>query len=153
MYYNNQLTSLDVSGCTALTYLDCYSNQIRGVAMTELIESLPDRESASEGDLWVYDNETPEGNMMTKVQVKIATDKNWNVQMWDEEEYDWVPYEGEIIPGNANGDGVVDAQDIATVRDYILGRDPQPFSLESADLDESGTVDIVDLTRLIEKLK
>jgi hypothetical protein len=51
-------------------------------AATELIESLPDRESASEGDLWVYDNETPEGNMMTKVQVKIATDKNWNVQIF-----------------------------------------------------------------------
>jgi hypothetical protein len=50
--------------------------------MTELIESLPDRESASEGDLWVCDNETPEGNMMTKVQVKIATDKNWNVQIF-----------------------------------------------------------------------
>ena len=121
-------------------------------AATELIESLPDRESASEGDLWVYDNETPEGNMMTKVQVKIATDKNWNVQMWDEEEYDWVPYEGEIIPGDANGDGEVDAQDIATVRDYILGLDPQPFSFESANLNGDGTVDIQDLTQLIQLL-
>ena len=26
--YENQLTALDVSGCTALEYLDCYSNQL-----------------------------------------------------------------------------------------------------------------------------
>ena len=90
--------------------------------------------------------------MMTKVQVKIATDKNWNVQMWDEEEYDWVPYEGEIIPGDANGDGEVDAQDIATVRDYILGLDPQPFSFESANLNGDSVVDIQDLTQLIQLL-
>ena len=92
----NQLTSLNVSGCEVLKTLSCYNNQIRGTAMTNLVNSLPDWKTASEkGTLLVYRDETPAGNMMTKVQVKIATDKNWNVQMWDEEEYGWVPYEGE----------------------------------------------------------
>ena len=152
--FNNQLTSLDMSHDTALERLECYSNQIRGAAMTTLVNSLPDRKSASEkGTFEVYYDETPDGNLMTKLQVKIATDKNWNVWMWDDEEvYDWVPYEGEIIPGDANGNGVVDAQDIATVRDYILGLDPQPFSLESADMNANGVVDIQDLTQLIQLL-
>ena len=47
----------------------------------------------------------------------------------------------------------MDAKDIATVRDYILGLNPTPFSPESADLSDDGTVDIVDLTRLIEMVK
>ena len=47
---------------------------------------------------------------------------------------------------------MVDAQDIATVRDYILSRDPQPFSLESANLNGDGAVDIQDLTQLIQLL-
>ena len=97
---SNQLTSLDVSNNTALKELYCSGNQIRGKGMTDLVKSLPDRSSAlEEGELGVYDDETPAGNMMTKVQVKIATDKNWNVQMWDEEEFDWVPYEGETPDG------------------------------------------------------
>ena len=153
--FNNQLSSLDVSHNTALERLECYSNQIHGAAMTTLVNSLPDRKSASEkGTFEVYYDETPDGNLMTKLQVKIATDKNWNVWMWDDEEvYDWVPYEGEIIPGDANGDGEVNAKDIETVRNYILGLPATPFSLESADLDKSHTVDIVDLTRLIEMVK
>ena len=152
--FNNQLTSLDMSHDTALERLECYSNQIRGAAMTTLVNSLPDRKSASEkGTFEVYYDETPDGNLMTKLQVKIATDKNWNVWMWDDEEvYDWVPYEGEIIPGDANGNGVVDAQDIATIRDYILGLDPQPFSFESANLNGDSAVDIQDLTKLIQLL-
>lgn len=42
--------------------------------------------------------------------------------------------------------------DVDCLRDYILGRNPKPFSLESADQDESGTADIVDLTKLIKYL-
>ncbi len=152
--FNNQLTSLDMPHNTALERLECYSNQIHGAAMTTLVNSLPDRKSASEkGTFEVYYDETPEGNMMTKVQVGIATDKNWNVWMYDDEEvYDWVPYEGEIIPGDANGDGEVNALDIDCLRDYILGLDPQPFSFESANLNGDSTVDIQDLTQLIEIL-
>ena len=89
---------------------------------------------------------------MTPGQVEIAKEKNWNVVMWDDDYEDFIPYEGEIIPGDANGDGEVDAQDIATVRDYILGLAPAPFSFESANLNGDSTVDIQDLTQLIEIL-
>ena len=150
----NQLTSLDVSHNMALTRLYCYCNRIRGTDMTKLVNSLPDRKSASEeGTLWVYYiDDSPAGNMMTPGQVEIAREKNWNVVMWDDDYEDFIPYEGEIIPGDANGNGVVDAQDIATIRNYILGLDPQPFSFESANLNGDSTVDIQDLTQLIEIL-
>ena len=44
-------------------------------------------------------------------------------------------------------------QDVERLSDYILGRNSSAFSLKSADLDDNGTVDITDLTLLIEKLK
>ena len=149
----NELTSLDVSKNTTLAELWCFNNLIRGKGMTDLVKSLPDRSSASkEGKLYVYRDETPAGNLMTPGQVEIATNKKWSVLRYDVDIRDWVAYEGEIIPGDANGNGVVDAQDIATVRDYILGRDPQPFSFESANLNGDSTVDIQDLTQLIQLL-
>ena len=96
--YNNQLTTLNVAGCTALTQLWCYNNQlitldvsntaltlifcynnaIRGENMTAFVNSLPTI-SDGNGTLSVYDDENPTGNQMDVVQVKIATDKNWQV--------------------------------------------------------------------------
>ncbi len=89
---------------------------------------------------------------MTPGQVEIAREKNWNVVMWDDDYEDFIPYEGETVPGDANGDGEVNAQDIDCLRDYILGRDPQPFSFESANLNGDSAVDIQDLTQLIQLL-
>ena len=149
----NELTSLDVSKNTTLAELWCFNNLIRGKGMTDLVNSLPDRRSASEeGQMYVYRDETPAGNLMTPKQVEVATSMNWSVYLWDGDNYEWVPYEGETVPGDANGNGEVNAQDIATVRDYILGLDPQPFSFESANLNGDGAVDIQDLTQLIEIL-
>lgn len=97
----NQLTSLDVSHNYALTRLYCYCNRIRGTDMTKLVNSLPDRKSASEeGTLWVYYiDDSPAGNMMTPGQVEIAREKNWNVVMWDDDYEDFIPYEGETPDG------------------------------------------------------
>ena len=85
----NQLTALDVSNNMALTYIDCYQNAIRGENMSAFVKSLP---TVSDGFLYVYANETPTGNKITTVQVKIATDKHWRVKMYDGT--DWVDYEG-----------------------------------------------------------
>ena len=150
---DNHLTTLDVSKNTALIKLQCYKNLIRGKGMTDLVSSLPDRNSDTTGYLWAHKDETPAGNLMTPGQVEAATSKNWKVSKYDAAINNTVDYEGETVPGDANGDGEVNVTDIDCLRDYILGLDPQPFSFESADLDESGTVDIVDLTKLIVKVK
>ena len=147
----NQLTSIDLSDCMALTELMCYGNKIRGKGMTDFVNNLPDRKTASEeGSLKVYYKESSTCNLITPGQVKIATDKNWGV--YKDDGSGWVPYEGDAVPGDANGDGEVNALDVDCLRDYVLGLDPQPFSFESANLNGDSEVDIQDLTQLIQLL-
>ena len=75
--YNNLLTSLDVSKNTALQYLYCFGNQIKGEQMQALVNSLP---TVTEGQFRVIDTKNSnEQNVCTKPQVKIATDKGWKV--------------------------------------------------------------------------
>ena len=111
--------------------------------MNEFVNSLP----TADAIMRVYYPGKARNNVITKVQVEIAKSKHWQVlAVFDGD------YPGVTIPGDANGDGEVDAQDIATVRDYILGLDPQPFSFESANLNGDSEVDIQDLTLLIQLL-
>ena len=73
----NQLISLDMSKNTALIWLECYSNQIKGEAMDALVASLPTVEN---GKFYVIDTKDEnEGNVCTKTQVAIAKGKGWTV--------------------------------------------------------------------------
>ena len=106
---DNLLTELDVSNNTALTYidcsrnklialelpknatftwLDCSYNQIKGMAMDDLIESLP---SISKGTMRVIGRGS-EKNVMTKRQVADAKAKGW-VPQYDDDDY-WRDYAG-----------------------------------------------------------
>lgn len=87
---DNQLTTLDISGCVALTEIICYRNQIKGAAMDALIDDLP---QADGGNLYVYDNtKQNEGNICTKMQVATAKDKGWT--MYYANNGRWEEYEG-----------------------------------------------------------
>ena len=46
--------------------------------------------------------------------------------------------------GDANGDGEFNIIDVLTVLNYILGKDPQPFDFEQADMNGDGVIDISD---------
>ena len=54
-----------------------------------------------------------------------------------------------VIPGDANGDTKVDADDVTALTNHLLGNTPTGFILEAADLTDDGKVDITDLTKLI----
>lgn len=54
-------------------------------------------------------------------------------------------------PGDANGDGRVDAADVAIMASYILGLAPADFVEEAADTNGDGIINIVDVTAIIEK--
>lgn len=54
--------------------------------------------------------------------------------------------------GDANGDGVVDATDIAFVVDNMLSTDHAEFVMENADLNGDGVIDSVDIALLIKKM-
>jgi hypothetical protein len=58
------------------------------------------------------------------------------------------------VPGNANGDSVLDAADIVRLIDHVQGNKPITFtpSLDTADTDCDGDVDMDDVDALIELL-
>ena len=59
---------------------------------------------------------------------------------------------GEIItskPGDANGDGTVDVNDVTTTINYILGKNPNPFNFDNANVNGDANVDVMDVTLII----
>ncbi len=60
--------------------------------------------------------------------------------------------QGGIIPGDVDGDGVVDVADFTLMANYLLGKSPQGFVVEVADVAggtdgaPDGDIDIADLT-------
>ena len=142
--YNNQLTTIDVTNLAGLKYLCCYCNNIKGAGLEALLNSLPDRTSDDLGDLqfiWV-DNDQ---NYCTPRQVEIARAKNWKVSNIQGAEYPGA----DVVPGDANSDSVVNADDIVILCQYLLGLAPDCFEAEAADFNDDGDVNIEDITEII----
>ena len=123
--FDSQLTSLDVSGCTSLTTLYCFGNQIKREAMETLVRSLPIINNGT-GSLFVF-NETDEndGNECTEKHVFGLEMKNWQAIYWDKTEQTWLPYAGISeasggANGDINGDNKVDIADVTALVDIVL---------------------------------
>ena len=52
-------------------------------------------------------------------------------------------------PGDANGDGDVNVNDVTVTINYILDKNPTPFVFENADVDGDGAVNVMDVTAII----
>ena len=52
-------------------------------------------------------------------------------------------------PGDANGDGNVDVQDVTAIINRILGNNPNPFDDTNADVNGDGSIDVLDVTAVI----
>ena len=52
-------------------------------------------------------------------------------------------------PGDANGDGNVDVQDVTAIINRILGNNPNPFDDTNADVNGDGNIDVLDVTAVI----
>ena len=94
----NKLESLDLSACTRLKSLECYRNKIRGKAVAQLVESLPDRYGKEPGKFYLayYSNDEYEENFCYRPAVGHANDKNWRPQKGhnDGSEDRWEDYFG-----------------------------------------------------------
>lgn len=60
------------------------------------------------------------------------------------------PDDYELIPGDANCDGVVNVLDIITIANYFIGLDPDPFCFENADVNGDGVINVLDLIGVAE---
>ena len=56
------------------------------------------------------------------------------------------------VPGDADGDGVTDINDVTALIDYLLGLSIDNFNEVNADVDEDGEISINDVTYLIDML-
>ena len=91
----NQISSLDVSKNTELRYLSITRNKISGQNMDNLISSLLQYEGTSAPTFDVIDNSNgDEENVCTKTQVAAIKAKGWIPRYYNEEEDDWIEYEG-----------------------------------------------------------
>ena len=149
---NNRLTTIDLSKNKSLNTLFCSVNRISGTGMTALVNSLPVISwTAPSGKIYVVDETNKsEYNVCSTVQRAIATSKRWSV--YHNNTGLWELYAGSaVVKGDANGDGIIDANDVDALTNYILTGTLPPYvdNTDALDVDGSGTVDIVDLTRLI----
>lgn len=64
-----------------LEHVSLCRSKIRGEAMTEMLQSLPDRSATTRGTIALIDTSRPdlEGNVCTAEQVKIAAQRGWTV--------------------------------------------------------------------------
>ena len=143
--YGNQLTSLNVQGCTALKTLYCYKNKISGTGMTTLVNSLPTRSASDKGELNVIFN-TGENNSMTAAQITTASNKYWLPKRWDGTA--WVEMTASQR-GDVNGDGKVNISDVTALINLLLSSNTPP---STADCNQDSKVNISDVTALINYL-
>jgi surface protein len=52
-------------------------------------------------------------------------------------------------PGDANGDGKVDVNDVTTTINYILSKNPSPFIFENANVNGDANINVMDVTLII----
>lgn len=57
-----------------------------------------------------------------------------------------------IIPGDANGDGNINARDISTIMKYLVGSEPDVFIQEAADFNNDGKINARDITAIMKSL-
>lgn len=141
----NNLSSLDVSGCTSLNNLSIWQNHISGNEMTNLVNSLPTVPGNTPGKLAVLDN-VNEGNVITDAQVLTAKRKNWVCQRWTGSTWAIIDVS---MPGDVDGNGTVNIADVTTLIDILLSGGTAPAN---ADVDGDGIVNIADVTALIDML-
>lgn len=57
--------------------------------------------------------------------------------------------EGEILLGDADKSGNVDANDITVILDYIMNKKPESFSFENADANSDKVVNVADIIQIV----
>ena len=133
--FQNQISSLDLSACKEINDIRCFYNQIGEEQMNALMKSLPDRTEKKKGLIIALDTTNPEDKNVCSVDaVKVALDKNWEVNDFHGDRQTWtgVPYKGspsaiqELLP-----DTPIVYYDGATHALVLAGNAGAPYALYS----------------------
>ncbi len=141
----NNLTTIDFSGNKLLSRVHCEKNSIRGEDMDAMIASLPTVDS---GELYAI-AENGELNRITPEQVEQALSKGWTTFTFMTG-VGYVPYDGyTFIKGDANDDRSVDVVDISAIVNYMGEVVLPTFTFEAADVNSDNLVNVVDITGVV----
>ena len=160
---NNLLSTLKLTGCSKLSWIDCSSNYLYGIStlgdctslkslncsnnkiygsdMTSLVNALPSLPSNWVGNLLVIGSGT-ENNKITSSDMAIARNKRWIPKKYVNGS--WV----EIVEkGDVNGDGKLNVSDVTALINMILGTIPKDPA--RGDINGDGNVNVSDVTALV----
>ena len=145
------------SGCTSLAMApalpamtlaeDCYHRMFEGCTSLTKAPLLP----APTLPCWLA------GVAATGTFVKAAA-ADWSVKTLTGEALNGIPEgwtvlnDGEDespVPGDANGDGKVNAEDIVAIIDYMMGKDVAGFKADVADANKDGVVNTADIVSIV----
>ena len=138
---DNQIEELSLWS-PALKRVECYLNMLKEEGSTVLfISDLPQ----TEGGI-VYFHYDGDENTISDQQVIAANKKGWKVFV--SEAGSWREYKA-YVKGDADGDGVVDVNDVTTTINHILGKPVATFIPEAANVDGDDTIDVNDVQGII----
>ncbi len=143
--YNSMLTSLSVSGCSALRELRIQKCKIMGTSMTALINSLPTiPASETAGFLALFEPSTSSNadNEFTNAHNLAVRAKHWLPMQYKNNTWVEIP-----LPGDVNGDGKINVTDVTTLVNMILKVIPQ--NLTAGDINGDGRINVTDVTALV----
>ena len=141
----NKLKSLNVSKNSSLNGLSCYGNQIEGSSMDNLVNSLPN----THGTITVCVDGVIPDNVITKAQVKVATDNGWTVVKYTNDENNQRVYVDYAGLGDVNGDNKISQADLDLLVKIVMGQQPAYVAVLSGDLNNDGKTDAQDVVILV----
>ena len=126
--YSNSLSELKVDGCTSLTYLSCWNNALASLDLRgapALLAAALTEPTGTTTLTYQYDGAT------------LKVDKTTTLILEDSAR----------VPGDVNGDGVVNGKDLVRLRKHLAGETVEIVEA-NADVTGDGVVNGKDLIRL-----
>ena len=172
---DNRLTRLDASDNKYLEALNCSQNQIKGKAMVELVNSLPNRQGKQNGQFRVVNEKSSkEGNVCLKSDVALAKSKGWQPEhyttylTWESpgSAQGWRSYEGSgedpyVVQVKKTGEGSISVlgysyldavprgTELTIVAEPAIGYKLESLTSNGVDILESKRITITESTTII----
>lgn len=155
IYFNLQKGEEVITDYSDIEVAAFIGNECRGVAEFQTITDA-DNHAVKFGYIRIRSNQT-EGETVTLMVWQKNIEKAYSIT--DRFSFKALDLKGlpssptilhmaDVLLGDANNDGYIDAADLSAVTNYILGRDNTVFISEAADMNSDGIIDASDLSAI-----